>query len=513
MEILVVFFCLIVFILLLLTLFIFLKKIYFSKQVDLAKEQAKFIIEKASEEAKTLKSSIVLEAKEEAQKFKENIENEIHERLQDIQFREKRLIDRETELDMKNNQINTLIEQHKSKVQKINDELKKLQSLKNEQISELERISSLSSEQAKEIILDKLDSELSNEKASMIIEFKEQIKSEKEKISREIVSNTIQRCSSNYVSESTVSVVNLPNDNVKGCIIGREGRNIRSIESLTGVDLIIDDSPEIIVISSFDPYKREVAKKAIEMLIADGRIHPSKIEEMVEKATEEVNEDISNEGQRAVIDLQIRNINKELINFIGQLKYRTSYGQNALNHSIEVANISGLLASELNMNPTLAIRCGLLHDIGKALTYKVDGSHVEVGVKLLRKYGESEDLINSVASHHGDCPPTTIEAILVQAADSISASRPGARKENLENYVKRINDLESLVSQFECVDKCYAIQAGREIRVIVSPQKISDDEMVLTTREICKKIEQNLNYPGQIKVSMIRENRVVEYAR
>ena len=507
------FFCLIAFILLLSILFIFLKKIYFDKQVDMAREQAKFIIEKASEEAKTLKSSIILEAKEEAQKFKENVESEIHERLKDIQFREKRLIDRETEVETKNKQVNTLIEQHKSKVKTVDSELEKLKSLKKEQISELERISSLTSDQAKQLILDKLDSELSDEKASSIINFEEQIKSEKDRVSREIVSNVIQRCASNYVSESTVSVVNLPNDNVKGCIIGREGRNIRSIESLTGVDLIIDDSPEIIVISSFDPYKRAIAKNAIEMLISDGRIHPSKIEEMVEKATEKIDEDIKNEGQRTIIDLQIRNINKELVNLVGQLKYRTSYGQNALKHSIEVANISGALASELSINPTLAIRCGLLHDIGKALTYKVDGSHVEIGVKILRKYGESEDVINAVASHHGDCAPNTVEAILVQAADSISASRPGARKENLENYVQRINDLESLVSQFDCVNKCYAIQAGREVRVIVSPSKISDSDMVLTARKICKKIEENLSYPGQIKISMIRENRVVEYAR
>ena len=512
MELLLVF-CLVIIIIISLILFVLFKKNYLNKQLDISKEQAKFIIERASEEAKNIKSSIILEAKEEAQKFKENIENEVHERLKDIQFREKHLIDRENILDEKNKQIDSLVKKHQEDVQLLNQELEKLESLKNDQLSELEKISNLTLDQAKNIILDKLNSELSSEKASIIIDFEQQIKKEKEKISREIVSNVIQRCSSEYVSESTVSVINLPNDNVKGCIIGREGRNIRSIESLTGVDLIIDDSPSVIAVSSFDPYKREIAKNAIEMLISDGRIHPSKIEEMVEKATKEIDGDIQNEGQRTVIDLQIRNINYELINLIGQLKYRTSYGQNALKHSIEVANISSLLASELGMDPTLSRRCGLLHDIGKSLTYKVDGSHVEVGVKILRKYGESEEVIDAVASHHGDCKPKTIDAILVQAADSISASRPGASKENFENYVKRIRDLESLVNQFEFVERCYAIQAGREVRVIVSPLKISDDEMVLKAREICKKIEENLSYPGQIRINMIRENRVVEYAR
>ena len=499
------------------TIFLFLsfffKKFYFDKQSDVVREQAKYILDKASDEAKIIKSNAIIEAKEESQKFRESIENEVQDRLKDIQFRERHLIEKENEIEKKNKYIDDLCEKNKAREVEISKELSNIKDIKNKQLVELEKISSLTAEQAKNEIFSKLENELLGEKSSIILKFEENLKCEKENISREIVSNAIQRYSSEFVSESTVSVVNIPNDNIKGYIIGREGRNIRTIESLTGVDLIIDDSPEVITISSFDPYKREIAKIAIEMLIADGRIQPSRIEDMVEKAKKEVEKDIKNEGQRVIIDLQIREIHSELVNYIGKLKYRTSYGQNALKHSVEVAHISGLLAAELGADQDLSKRCGLLHDIGKSVTYETEGSHVEVGVKILKKYGESDNVINAVESHHGDCKANTIEAILVQAADTISASRPGARKENFENYVKRIQNLEKLVEDFDFVDKCYAIQAGREVRVIVSPLKISDEEMVVSAREICDKIEKNLRYPGQIKVSMIRENRVIDYAR
>ena len=489
------------------------KKLYFDKQSDALKEQAKYVLDKASSEAEILKSRALVEAKEESQKFRESIENEMHDRLKDIQLREKRLTSRENEIEEKNRYVESLQKKSRSKMNEIDRRLFELKELQETHVRQLQKISGLSSQMAKEELLKMLDGQLIHEKASAILRFEENLKIEKEKIAKKIIADSIQRCSSDFISMNTISVIDIPNDSIKSYIIGREGRNIRALESLTGVDLIIDDSPEVITISSFDPYRREIAKVAIELLIIDGRIQPAKIEEMVNRATKEVDKDIENEGQRVILDLQIRNIHKELIKLIGRLKFRNSYGQNALKHSIEVAYISSMLASELGANVELAKRCGLLHDIGKALSYKVDGSHVEIGVDVLKKYGETDLVINSVASHHGDCKPESLEAILVQAADSISASRPGARRENFENYVKRIHDLEQLVSDFEFVEKCYAIQAGREIRIIVSPLKISDDEMVTATREIGKKIEENLEYPGQIKISMIRENRVVDYAR
>lgn len=501
-----------IFALFLISFFVF-KKFYFDKQSDVVKEQAKYILDKASSEAEILKSRALVEAKEESQKFRESIENEMHDRLKDIQFREKRLTTRENEIEEKKRYIENLKKKNESRMDEIDRRLSELKELQEVRMKKLQKISGMSLQKAKEELLKALENQLTHEKSSAILRFEENLKNEEEKIAKEKISNAIQRYSSDFVSMNTVSVVDIPNDTVKSYIIGREGRNIRALEALTGVDLIIDDSPEVITVSSFDPYRREIAKVAIELLIIDGRIQPSKIEEMVNRATKEVDKGIKTEGQRVVLDLQVRNVHKELINLIGKLKFRNSYGQNALKHSIEVAYISSMLASELGANSELAKRCGLLHDIGKALSYKVEGSHVDIGVDVLRKYGESDLVINSVASHHGDCKPESVEAILVQAADSISASRPGARKENFENYVKRIHDLEQLVSSFEFVEKCYAIQAGREVRIIVSPLKISDDEMVTATREISKKIEENLEYPGQIKISMIRENRVVDYAR
>lgn len=496
----------------LISFFVF-KKFYFDRQSDVVKEQAKYILDKASSEAEILKSRALVEAKEKSQKFRESIEEEMHDRLKDIQFREKRLINRENEIEEKSRYVENLQKKSKSRMNEIDRRLSELKELQEAQMKKLQKVSGMSLQKAKEELLKMLENQLTHEKSSAILRFEENLKNEEEKIAKEIISDAIQRYSSDFVSMNTVSVVDIPNDSIKSYIIGREGRNIRALEALTGVDLIIDDSPEVITISSFDPYRREIAKVAIELLIIDGRIQPSKIEEMVHRATKEVDKGIKIEGQRVVLDLQIRNIHKELINLIGKLKFRNSYGQNVLKHSIEVSCISSMLASELGADAELAKRCGLLHDIGKALSYKVEGSHVDIGVDVLKKYGESDLVINSVASHHGDCKPESVEAILVQAADSISASRPGARKENFENYVKRIHDLEQLVSSFEFVEKCYAIQAGREVRIIVSPLKISDDEMVTATREISKKIEENLEYPGQIKISMIRENRVVDYAR
>ena len=483
------------------------------KQLENSEINAKAILDKAKIDAEALRSDMILSAREEIHKFKENAEKEYYERYKDIQLREKKIEEKENNLLKKSNDIDSLEVEVKSRMEDAEKKLKELENIKNEQVSKLEKISKMSSSDAKKKIMKLLDKELNHEKALSIFNFKEKLESEKEKISKNIIANAILKCSCEYVSENSISVVRLPSDEIKGCIIGREGRNIRAIETLAGVDLIVDDTPETIAISSFDPYKRAIAKKAIELLIFDGRIQPSKIEEMVEKAKSEINKNIHTEGQKAILDLQICEIHSDLIDLIGKLKYRSSYGQNALQHSIEVAYISGFLASEMHLDESLAKRCGLLHDIGKSLTYEVEGSHVDVGVKVLTRYSESPEVINTVASHHGGCEPESAIAIIVQAADTISASRPGARKENLENYIKRIQKLESLVQEFDFVERCYAIQAGREIRVIVSPEKISDDEMIIFARDICKKIEENLSYPGQIRVNMIRESRVVEYAK
>lgn len=483
------------------------------KQIDDAKITSNKILENAKIDAENLKSDMILSAREEIHKFKENAEKEYYERYKDIQLREKKVEEKENNILEKNKHIDFLEEQAKSKIEESEKKLKELEDIKNQQISELEKISKLSSVDAKKKIMNLIDKELNHEKSCAIFNFKERLESKKEEIARNVIANAILKCSYDYVTENSISVVRLPSDEIKGCIIGREGRNIRAIETLTGVDLIIDDTPETITISSFDPYKRAVAKKALELLIFDGRIQPSKIEEMVEKAKSGIDKDIRNEGQKSILDLQICEIHSELIDLIGRLKYRSSYGQNALQHSMEVAYISGFIASEMHLDEALAKRCGLLHDIGKSLTYEIEGSHVDVGVKILTRYSESPEVINAVAAHHGGCEPESAIAIIVQAADTISASRPGARKENLENYVKRIQKLESLVQEFDFVEKCYAIQAGREIRVIVSPDKVSEDEMLIFARDICKKIEENLSYPGQIKVNMVRENRVIEYAK
>lgn len=491
----------------------FAKKYLIDKQIERANLDSKMILEHARLDAENLKSKMVMSAQEEIYKMKENAEIEHHKNLRDLQRKELIVSEKEALLNEKISNANQLESNAKNQIDEIKLRIEELSKIKNEQIKGLEKISHLSSEDAKNQLIATLDKELLHEKANSIINFEKELKSEKENLANNILADAILRYSFNYISSSSVSAIRLPNDEIKGCIIGREGRNIRALESLTGVDLIVDDTPETIVVSSFDPYKREIAKIAIELLISDGRIQPLKIEEMVEKARKEVEKNTKKEGQKAILDLQICEIHSDLVELVGKLKYRTSYGQNALQHSLEVGHIAGLLASEMHLDESLARRCGLLHDIGKTLSYTVDGSHVDIGVKILKKYSESNEVINAVASHHGDCKPESVIAVLVQAADTISASRPGARKENLENYIQRIKRLETLVNDFDFVEKCYAIQAGREIRVIVSPDKVSDDEMVVLSREICKKIEDNLNYPGQIRVNMIRESRVIEYAK
>jgi len=377
----------------------------------------------------------------------------------------------------------------------------------------LERISGFTAEQAKEYLLKEFETDIQHEKAVKLRDFEQQTKDEADNSAREIISMAIQRCAADHVSEATISVVPLPNDEMKGRIIGREGRNIRTIETLTGVDLIIDDTPEAITISSFEPVRREIARVALEKLIADGRIHPARIEETVEKARKEVDANIKQAGENAVLQVGITNIHPELVKLLGRLRYRTSYGQNVLDHSLEVASLSGIMASELGLDPTMARRAGLLHDIGKALDHEMEGSHVDIGVEVARKYKESEAVVHAIAAHHNDIEPKTVIACLVQAADAISAARPGARRENVENYIKRLEKLEEVASGFEGVERCYAIQAGREIRVIVKPEAISDDKMTLLAHDICRKIESDLEYPGQIKVNIIRESRVADFAK
>ena len=378
---------------------------------------------------------------------------------------------------------------------------------------ELQRISGLTEEQAKEQLLNELDREISNEKATLIKDLELKAKEDATKNAREIVSFAIQKCAADHTSETTVSVVSLPNDEMKGRIIGREGRNIKTLETLTGIDLIIDDTPEAVIISGFDPLRREVAKRTLEKLIDDGRIHPAKIEEMVEKAKEEIEAEIKSEGERAALEAGVNNLHPDLIKLIGKLKYRTSYGQNVLNHSMEVANLARIMADELGLNPKLARRAGLLHDIGKALDHDMEGTHVEIGVDVLKKYKENDLIINAVAAHHGDVEPQSLEAVLVQAADAISASRPGARRETLESYIKRLEKLEEIADSFEGVEKSFAIQAGREVRLVVKPDKVSDSDMVIMAREVAKRVENEMEYPGQIKVNVIRESRVIDYAK
>ena len=478
-----------------------------------AEQEAKRIIGDAVKAAEAKKKEIVLEGKDEIHRLRNESEKELADRRKEIQHQERRILQKEESLEKKRENAERKEEQIEQKNKKAEERLREAEQVKKSQFEMLEKISSFSVEQAKEHLLNNLESELVHEKAVKVREFQQQTKEEADQSAREIIALAIQRCAADHVSEAAISVVPLPNDEMKGRIIGREGRNIRAIETLTGVDLIIDDTPEAITLSSFEPVRREVARIALEKLISDGRIHPTRIEETVEKARREVEATIKQEGERAVLEVGVNGVHHELVKLLGRLRYRTSYGQNVLNHSKEVAFLAGLMASELGLDPTVAKRAGLLHDIGKALDHEMEGSHVQIGVDVAKKYRESEAVVHAIAAHHGDVEAKTVIACLVQAADAISAARPGARRENLENYIKRLEKLEEVASSFDGVDNCYAIQAGREIRVMVKPEKISDEKMTLLAREICKKIEADLDYPGQIKVNMIRESRAVDYAK
>ena len=478
-----------------------------------AEQEAKRIVSDAIKTSEAKKKEAILEGKDEIHRLRNESEKELNDRRKEIQRQERRVQQKEENLDRKMASLEAKEEAVAKKNKKAEERLQEAEAVKKSQFEVLERISGFTMEQAKEYLLKNLENELVHEKAVKVMEVEQQTREEADKTAREIIALAIQRCAADHVAEAAISVVPLPNDEMKGRIIGREGRNIRAIETLTGVDLIIDDTPEAITLSCFEPVRREVARIALERLISDGRIHPARIEEMVEKARREVEQTIKQEGERAVIEAGVNGIHPELIKLLGRLRYRTSYGQNVLNHSLEVAYLSGLIASELGLDPTLARRAGLLHDIGKALDHEIEGSHVDIGVDVARKYKESEGVIHAIHAHHGDVEAKTVIACIVQAADAISAARPGARRENLENYIKRLEKLEEVASSFEGVDRCYAIQAGREIRIMVKPEVISDDKMVLLARDICKKIESDLEYPGQIKVNIIRESRAVEYAK
>ena len=482
-------------------------------EIGSAEQEAKKIVAEAIKAAETKKKEALIEAKDEIHKHRSEAERELKERRGEVQRQERRLQQKEEQLDKKMENLEKKDETLQNKIKEAEEKLKEADEIKKRQFEMLERISGFTTEQAKDVLLSNLENELVHEKAVKINFFEQQLKDESENRAREMISQAIARCAAEHVSETAVSVVPLPNDEMKGRIIGREGRNIRTLETLTGVDLIIDDTPEAITLSSFDPVRREVARISLEKLIADGRIHPARIEEMVEKAKREVDNKIKQEGERAVMETGVHGINPELVKLLGRLRFRSSYGQNVLNHSIEVAHLAGIMAAELNMDPTSARRAGLLHDIGKSLSREIEGSHVNIGVDIAKKYKENPDIIHAIASHHGDVEAKTIVAALVQAADAISAARPGARRENLENYIKRLEKLEELATSFEGVEKCFAIQAGREIRVMVKPEIIPDDQITLVARDIVNKIEAELEYPGQIKVHVVRENRAIDYAK
>ena len=483
------------------------------EKIGSAEQEAKRIVEEAQREAEATKKEAVISGKDEAHKLLSNAEKEISERRKEIQRQEIRIQQKEETVEKKMDGLEKKEEAVSQKNKAAEARLEEAEKLKQSQFEMLEKISGLTAEQAKSYILTSLDGELAHEKAVRIKEYEQKTKEESEKTAREIISLAIQRVAADHVSESTVSVVPLPGDEMKGRIIGREGRNIRAIETITGVDIIIDDTPEAITLSCFEPVKREIARVMLEKLISDGRIHPARIEEMYEKARREVEAMIKSEGERAIIEAGINGIHPELVKLLGRLHFRTSYGQNVLDHSLEVAYLCGIMASELGLEPTMARRAGLLHDIGKALDHEIEGSHIEIGVDVARKYKESEIVVHAIHAHHGDVEAKTIIACLVQAADAISAARPGARRENIENYIKRLEKLEEVASSFEGVERSFAIQAGREVRILVKPDVVKDDEMTLLARDICKKIEEEVEYPGQIKVNIIRESRAIEYAK
>ena len=483
------------------------------KKIGNAESKAREIIDEAIKTAESKKKEALLEAKEENLKTKNELDKEVRERRAEIQRYEKRVLNKEETIDKKMDSYEKKEAALKVKEEELAVMKAKVESLNEQRVQELERISGLTSEQAKDYLLKTVEEEVKHETAKLIKENEARVKEESEKRAKDIIVNAIQKCSTDHVSETTISVVNLPNDEMKGRIIGREGRNIRTIETLTGVDLIIDDTPEAVILSSFDPIRRDVARIALEKLIVDGRILPARIEEMVEKAQKEVETMIREEGEAASLEVGVHGLHPELIKLLGRMKFRTSYGQNALKHSIEVAHLSGLIAAEIGLDVRVAKRAGLLHDIGKSVDHDMEGTHIQLGVDICRKYKESAIVINAVEAHHGDVEPESLIACVVQAADAISASRPGARRETLETYTNRLKQLEDITDSFEGVEKSFAIQAGREIRVMVVPEKVSDADMVLMARDISKQIEAELEYPGQIKVNVIRESRVTDYAK
>ena len=488
------------------------KKVAESK-IQGAENEAKRLIDLAKIEAENLKKQEIFKAKEEIMNSRKELDQEIKERRGEVQKQEARLIQKEENLERRAENFEKKEQEIEKQAQNLENQKDEVQKLYDQEVVELQRIAALSKEEAKQRLLSEMEKELVAEKAALIREQEQKAKEESIKNAKEILSYAVQKCAADHSQETTVSIVSLPSDDMKGRIIGREGRNIKAIETLTGVDLIIDDTPEAVVLSGFDPLRREVAKITLEKLIDDGRIHPAKIEEMVEKAKEEIDNTIKEEGERAILETGVIGLHPDLVKLIGKLKYRTSYGQNVLNHSIEVSNLARIMADELGLDTKLARKAGLLHDIGKALDHDMEGTHVEIGVEILKKYKENPLVINAVEAHHGDVEPQTLEAVLIQAADAISASRPGARRETLEAYIKRLQNLEEIADSFDGVEKSFAIQAGREIRIIVKPEKISDDKMTILARDVAKKVENEMDYPGQIKVSIIRETRVVDYAK
>ena len=492
---------------------IYIRKKSAESKIKSAESEANRILANAKKEADNARKEEILKAKEEILQSRNELDKEIKERRGEVQQQEKRLFQREESLERRSDNFEKREKELERNIQEVDKKKKSLDELYDKQITELQRIAKLSREEAKKILLQQLDRTLNDEKAALIKSVETAAKETASKKAKEIVGYAIQKCAADHTSEVTVSVVALPNDDMKGRIIGREGRNIKMLETLTGIDLIIDDTPEAVILSGFDPLRREVARIALEKLIEDGRIHPAKIEEMVEKAREEVEEIIKEEGERAVLEAGVHGLHQDVVRLLGKLRYRTSYGQNVLNHSIEVSNLARIMAEELGLDPKIARRAGLLHDIGKALDHDMEGTHVQIGVDVLKKYKEKDVILNAVEAHHGDVEPKTLEAVLIQAADAISASRPGARRETLETYIKRLEKLEEIADSFEGVEKSYAIQAGREVRLIVKPEKVTDSQMITMAREVAQKVESEMEYPGQIKVNVIRETRAVDYAK
>lgn len=493
------------------------RKKFAELKIGSAEEEAERILAEAADKSKkyadNVKKEKLIEAKEEIHKLRSELDREIKDRRNDVQRQERRVQQKEDTIDKKTQQIEKRESEVANKLSEADKVREEIERVKKLQMAQLEKIADFTESQAKDYLLGQVEETLVHEKALLIKNVEEQAKEEAEQKARNIITGAIQRCAADHVTETTVSVVSLPNDEMKGRIIGREGRNIRTIETLTGVDLIIDDTPEAVILSGFDPVRREIARRSLEKLISDGRIHPGRIEEMVEKSTKEVDNIIKQEGERAMFETHVHGLHPELVRLLGRLKYRTSYGQNVLQHSIEVSHIAGLMAGELGADVTLAKRAGLLHDIGKAVDHEVEGSHITIGGDIAKKYKENDKIINAIMAHHGDVEPKTIEACLVQAADGISAARPGARRENLESYIKRLETLEEIANSFKGVERSFAIQAGREVRIMVKSDAVSDDETVLMAKDIVKRIENEMEYPGQIKVNVIRELRAIEYAK